>query len=665
MSDLSTVSDEDIKTVLLDRDIVSLRDVQYTYGALHQVSNGLTGEYETFYTPWEFKEYAVENTDEEDAAERVIVCDVDIETKTISDVFAMPYSEDMWNKVAHSKRDSSRGNDHNITKESGEHEPEQCGKGMVKRFKWATDDAIVDFTENEGHEDTYIIENLREMLEDDELMNDLQTQVENELSDVSKKRLYTVRINCGDGEYIWPGDVEVFNEAMKHRYNSKLSKKGIENASSYGVTKSFVTGEETDVFGTAPDPLNYFVLKQRGAFANLRNTESWLDYPVTSKESSRIQASHALIDDLRSNAFGYRVYRIPYFTSMNVRKARMLKSLIDDMVNDDYTTLVELVESGAIDDLDLNLYTIILEFKQNNDYQILADESNGNILPIVNLAKEHKNIIQSDLFAKYHPTPTDGNGFTASLLNPDIDTEVLVDLIDNAGYLLVTLPERDDNELTDTRLDIYRNIINGTGVNYTQLIRGYSERIQQYLSENGIDSVPSWLITAQLAQVSALEKSNLLLGVGNIVDENMINELESQETDDEKFDRVEQLKEYMTAFPALSDDERAAAFAAGACVKYMSIYQSSSRGMSNTLVKQYGIKSMNTQRLQRVVTDFVDKSVSYGNRGAIYMDLANYLSEHILNADVSDWDISKEELQYYYALGVVYAANNFKGDNNE
>jgi hypothetical protein len=132
------------------------------------------------------------------------------------------YTDDLVQGVAHCKFSAARGIDHSVTHRSGRNsDPEKLARYACERLtRWATDDVVQGVADD--HPDGDIIRGLAAVGNDESSLDRIRESVQTELGG-STTALLTVQVRREAGaDYEWPGDVPVFNEAMRARKLSKL-----------------------------------------------------------------------------------------------------------------------------------------------------------------------------------------------------------------------------------------------------------------------------------------------------------------------------------------------------------------------------------------------------------------------------------------------------------
>ena len=679
---------EKLEKELPDRPISSLRDIQYLYGRLYTLSTAGGGEYAAYLTP----DQASDLVDEE---ESLIVVRVDLsneEPRFADDPIRVTrYSEDLIPKVAHCKYNAARGFDHSITHRSGrDSDREKLARYARERLTaWATDDVIQSVADD--HEKGWIIDALATLGESEDELARIDEALENSLGS-SATSLITVQVKLdSDGEYLWPGDIDVFNAAMRARKLSKLVSKG-EATESAGTAIDLLTGVRTRTVGTADDPLNYYLGKQMEKFPGFDPDEAWRTHPVSEDAAVTIMNAATFIDECTYSTFGATVYYLPYFLGVvTPEDAYELYTVLHQTTKSEDLTPVEQAydhfgKEGIEDHGQrLRFYVAAVMKHQMSRYDVFGDTLNGSLIHPVEVAAAHQNVLRSWVFDVRERRP----GVTGAPF-PTHENWSLLNIADKFGavatgaYFYATLSRGDDDQdasADDSRIKALVSVLAGEPISVEMLLSEYAERL---LDEEG-ESFPSFVVASQFAQLCTLAEARLLttkdggstdalVRAPNYEDE-LMHEHDTQIRADggaaaAAIAREDKLEQFIEDTPAFENPERRGSFLLGVLVGQVGGYQQGSEGRSTTVVDQYSIKSMTKTRVKRITEEVLDRDVVYSRenrmRSTMYAEVVNRIVETFAERDPEIWEIRTDDLRFYYALGVAYGLNNWtRRDEND
>lgn len=697
MSNQSTIdgiNDSVIESSLPDGPVETMPDLQYLYGQLYLLGRygGEGDEYAPYLTPGEAEDFI-------ERENSLISARVDLtgEKPSIEDVHFDTYTEDDIVDVAHSLYSPGRAVDHSLTHQSSVNgnEPERLAEYLTDRFtRWPDETSVVEV--EESHRSGWVITALREVGADHEMMEGVRDTVEDYL-DEERRALLTVEIKRSqDTEWKYPGEVEVLQEAMAAHNREKMVDKNAATDSS-GEAVDMVSGEHSDVVGVADDPMRYFVSKQQGTFDSFDPDESWRSHPMSERTALITKAAEPFLDGFRHPMYGVHVYYLPYFREeMTPDRARALYEILYEVSaaddEDRASTVQRVYRMFEERDIDATLvfWTVVIDQPHNLRWDVLAEDSAVDGYRLSEVVETHRDVLDSWI---YDERNTRESVFP---LLPDEDwsiltrdRESLITDIPSGGYIDRTFPYAvGDNDVTaDTmRARAQMSIVTPLRtVDAGWLMEQFAERIEQ---SEGDDGFSETLVGAQLAQLGTLASLGALTASNDnnhlltkpptyMTDEETdtqadVDEREvSPETENSKEQtarerREEKLLAYIEAHPPLEEDhERCATFLLGVLIGQISQYQSrEERGQ--TMADQTPIRGVSKQKLQRMLTDVIDKDIAYRAQNSytslLYSETVRELVDHILKSQIDDWKLETAQIRFYYANGVAYGLSDYESD---
>jgi len=669
---------ERIEPKLPERPLSTLNDILYFYGLLHVLGLKNPPEEPQFYTPGDAREFA-------DTPESLVAVNVDLsgsEPKLGSDpAFVSRYSEELIAELTHSRYwESSRGIDHSITHQPGKNSrPSKLARYAAGRLtKWPDKDPVRSVANT--HPDGWILDALRQLGEKEEEIEQLKEAVQARLGG-RRTALVTARIKVEpDGEYHWPGEFEVLQEAAKSRKRQKLVSKGAATESEGQAVGAF-SDEETRVVGTPGDPLRSYQAKQREKFPGLDPDRAWQTQPLSEATALLTERSRPFLDACTYSSFGSTIHYLPYpHGKPTAQEAYDIYHILSGMrgeAGESHATPIERAyrEIGeTIDraDLDLRFYVAAVAKQQMSRWDVFGETLNGSIVHPVDLAQAHLDVLESTLFSQQavlqQGSPPLRTAEDWALL--DVENEkAALRLVTTGRYFYETFPdvgEDGDAAADDPRIQALVSVLGGEPLVVEDLIASYAERL---VADEG-DSFPSHTMNSQYAQLQALARADLLRAEtarGEPLTEpfqspNDPTMSQSANTSSAK-QRDEKLEAFLERSPALADDsERRSSFLLGALVGHVSSYQQRS-SVSLTVVDQHPVGGLTKTNVKRRTQEVLGKNIVYsrekGLGSTMYAEVVDRLRESILETDPSEWKLPLEDLRFYYALGVSYGMNDY------
>ncbi len=249
MSEIALDASEDadeIEELLLDRPIASLYDMAYLYGKLHALNT--VKEYDVPVDDRYVERMTHESRTEyysQEVGLFSILIDLTGDDPTLGEAGELDErpDDDVSPFVAESldrekmlrvgfSRQGSRAAGHNMSLAhdvSGlsltrDENKEKCEKYVIQLFdRWAASDSVADVADE--HEDGWILDCLQAVGEDDGLLETIESDVVSVIRETFGDEfsgVLSVRLKLTDTDgYVYPGEVEVLNEAMVYRWVEK------------------------------------------------------------------------------------------------------------------------------------------------------------------------------------------------------------------------------------------------------------------------------------------------------------------------------------------------------------------------------------------------------------------------------------------------------------
>jgi hypothetical protein len=702
---------DDIEEVLLDRPMASLYDVAYLYGELHSLNTAkqydvpiddryverMTHESRTGYYEQEVGMFSVLVDLTGDSPTLGEAGELDERPDDdVSPFVAESLDREKMLRVGFS-RQGSRAAGHNMSlAHDVSKSSEDCAKYVKQLFdRWAASDSVADVAGD--HDDGWILESLKQLGEDDGLMNTIDDSVEDAIRETFGDEfsgVLSVRLKLpATDEYVYPGEVEVLNEAMLYRWIEKRMRSYSAADDASGDGRGLITGNTGEVFGLSDSPLQRYKGKMAEKFPNLVVDESWQQRPLTAEAAFAVTSGTPLLESFVQILGDDTVaYYVPYVPEPTVEQAVALYELAMEAA-DNSGAAVGVIEDAATDPVNplydnLQIH-YVAAYTPGNKRKFIEEEPCVDPHRVRAIQRAHTDVLTDGLVSPdgdrppLFPSPPygrltddggDEQGSKYLRTNAPVVTGVLT-----GGYFQSTFrhqstdEDRDDHGTTDLRAEVTSTALTSDDyIDPDWLLAQYAPRLiseQRNVFENG-NELPESLLTRQYVQMQALARAGVL-GDASSDDSRTIPASTEIMSDTTEFsDRDDRLEQFINSHSALAEDkERRAAFLLGALVGRVAAYQSQN-GISRTVIRQHPIDAITRRRISTTLSKVLEKNANYSdddeNAGMLMNDRYITRLNDILNRRTPEkWSLSTDDLRMHYGLGLTYGKNDTTLNNGD
>lgn len=652
--DLSSYSDEDLLNGIKRDEINNIRDIQYLYGFLYELGLNCDHKLAEYLTP----EADVELIDE---SESVIFAKIDIDNSSYEGIEITSYNEGMMQKLAHSNYDARRGQDFSITHKSGEKSPKKVGDYLVKRFtKWADQKLDEEGFFEHDYESKWIIEELRKISDNEDILDKIKTDCIEQLSDEKKKRLVSVKLKI-NGEWKYPGEIDVLNKALIHRLDYKSKNKSSITGESSGEGIEYIDNKNRELVGCSTDPLNMAQVKQSDKFPNLSGSQSWKSYPTSLDTSIRIANSEFFLEELYTVRDGLRIYYLPYYKGEHTpEKIRNLYSVLYKTLNNNNLETLNIINNSEI-----TCFSFISMKNMGLKNRIFLHNNRIDKRVFNDILEIHSQVYKSWPYSEkslyfdedYSIDVQVGDGNIT--IKPFSINKDDIHLISTGYYTSFSVPKPGEDDPNNIPIELIEKIMSGKYINEDYLIRNFVEEIKNRESS---DYFPQPLVSYQYALLLTLNRKGILTG------EKYKTDKFNDESMNETISRKEKVKKFIEESPNLNTPETKVPFLLGCFIGKMANYQSNDeygRGISTTIKDKYPVSSMNKGRVKQAVNESVEKSSIYASdndeiKGQLmYSYYLEPLKNNITKKPIEEWETKTQDIKFNYSLGLIYGSNDF------
>ena len=627
-------------------------------------------------------------------------------------------------KLGHSypANKTSAMTDYSITthKDASEHHlagqrDDAWGTNNIKdRFtQWAHSEAADRVLERDV-EEAWILEALRELgtAEDriDELVTRGDVPLDPEGEETEHEVFVTIRIKLpGENRYRWPGEVPILNEVMVEQKAERFENISVDDAGADGI--GYVSGEEDRVTGGSVGLLGMYAKKQREHFADLSadGSEAWRNRPLTHEIAAAIATANSVFEEFFERlGDGRRLYVFPYlgghpetidpeefdafvrevFMGLRNREASSFQEKVNEVF---YEPEDDAGNDPLFEDLDTTpMYgpvevATVFQSTGNPD-RIFFEELRTDTYRPRSINEAHTTVLSSAEFWDDGIFADVRDRSESPLLVPNANRSNMALF---GGYFdWTTEPTRTSEEaegtpkagdIDDIRARRLGQFLQGEKLPVRTLLEEYLHLLVQeqrdLFDESDGSHVPARQVVEQYAQLRALDEIEALgddrrtPGRRTTIQPTTPTTFATvTETASQPYhDRTQRLEDFIDTHAVLSSSEpHQAVFLLGGLVGRITAYQRR-EGVSSTLVRRYPIDYLTKQSVKEVTNEVIQMNNTYiesddalpSTYNARYTDR---LPDLMLASDPSDWNLTQNELQWVYALGITYGSNDTQID---
>ncbi len=436
-------------------------------------------------------------------------------------------------------------------------------------------------------------------------LENAEEEIEVKLNEIPKKETILLTVNI-EGKYI--GEIEEFRRALEL---SVLS----EGEESKGKATCFICREEKEVSGDI-SPFKFYTIDKPGyVTGGFEKSDAYKNFPLCYECRSFIEAGRELIEDrLKFKLGGMNYYLIPEFlyakgetieevldvlTSVETREYRLREREYKHILSDEEEILDILKDYEDF----MTVHILFLEQSQSAEKILLhiQDIYPSRLKKLFRIKEYVERIV-------YNNTKE----FTYRTVY---------------RFFSKTDPSKRNPDLKKQFLELIDRTFRGIRVNRTLLVKYLLRKIASEIREDS-----GYIFTVKDAFGVFLFT---LITTG---------ELEMAEV------KTRSLEEFVNSLPALDTDLKKGLFLLGALTERLLRAQASERGSKPFLKKLRGLK-MNETDMKGLLPEVRNKLEEYQKFGKGESIIFNLASEYLIR-NSSRWNMSVEELNFYFALGM-------------
>ena len=484
----------------------------------------------------------------------------------------------------------------------------------------------------------------------------------NELDKDDKRGcIVTIKIKENRTEH-YPVEIEDFTEIFKKAsIEDMYSKHGV---IAKGRGKCAFCGKEGEVMPASPFAV--FTVKKAGFAYYFDRQNSWKQLPICEDCALDLEVGKEWIMDknklnLSFNLYGYKYFVIPRVTFKEISDELLTE--IELRKNEDYREgllnaeedILELVKEK--EDM-LSLIFIFYQVKQQF-FDIVRYVEDVPPSWIKRIYRTFRKINNKNIFNEKSLQILLGNKWIGDFIKGKWDKKYLPNL-NLAGMIGEFFYHKENNRKTfdKSSLDILGDILEGKTIDKNYFVRHLISAISEELSRENewyerllsLKSLYLFAFLLELGLISPLEK----------VEENL-QEVRFMSEKTEKTKYKEKIESFFKDFSKAFDTPlKKALFLEGVLTNFLLAVQYKQRGSTPFQKRLYGLK-LDKRKVKHLFPEIIEKLRAYD---VAYPEIEELISKYFVESEEMGWNLSDDEISYYFALG-LNLGKIFKGGDEE
>lgn len=475
------------------------------------------------------------------------------------------------------------------------------------------------------------------------------TSLEGKRREEKRNVIFTIKIK-EDGEEKYIGDFDIFRRILREEtIKTFFISHGVE---SRGEGICSLCGKKEEVYGFA-SPFSFYTVDKKGFAPQFLREASWKQLPICEDCAVSLVGGKKFLDNyLLKRFYGYQFYIIPFFTFGDIRKEVI--ETIKDSEKREYTKSLLGEEDDILDLLkeenDVITFAFVFLRPKQKYFDIVKYVEEVPPSWIKNLFDVFGRINQKSIFREDLLRKLLGNDWVGDFKD-GIWKGKRRPLMDMAGMIRTFFPPSKETGVHDKYfLDIIGDILAQRPLRKDLLINAFLREMRNR-HVNQKEWEEKLLSTKSLYLLTFINELGLIEG-----NDKMSEEIEERGIESKPEKEAERVESFFSEFEnAFGKPDKKAVFLEGILAKFLldvqrSYYKGSSAPFRSKL---HGLK-LDKRMVRKLLPEMVEKLAQYKDAKNYpeYPWLKELLSKYLLEADNSGWELSNDEISYYFALGL-------------
>lgn len=493
----------------------------------------------------------------------------------------------------------------------------------------------------------------------EEIKIDVQTKFDS-LGKQDKKNCVITFMITENGEKKYLGDIKIFRDIFKDATMKEFWVPKTPKVNGF----CYLCRREKKI-ARPREPFSFYSVEKIGFAQNLDRSESWKQLAICSDCALLLSKGKRFLDKyLSKNMYGCKFFLIP---KPIYKKELMMDQLIEDITiyKKDKKYLDCLLCEDDLLDLVKNYESIIVLtfvfYTPTQGRNFIITRYVEDVAPswINSLIQRFKQINRKKIFTEKNLQTLFGNKWSGGFMRNTTSWEgKILSRRELGGVVRTFFPKSKETGVYDKYfIDIMADILSKKPINEKKLIKAFVREIRNKHIKNNYWSETFYVLNS-LYLLIFLKEIGFIGGNNQMVIEEDIKASKNIKT--------KEIEQFFLEFKkAFNSALKKALFLEGVLTRFLLDIQSYRRDGAQPFRTKLKSLRLDERNVKKLFPEIIEKLREYN--APYYSWLEELVSKYLIKAENEGWELSKNEISYYFALGLSIGKifKKQKGENNE